>query len=132
MMAAVEALVDRVLTEGRTNHAALHDFERNRQGASLELHDEIVDIFGRDAFDLTTVGDCTVDLRRRDDRLVDDDRHRLADMCAREFVEGVRRAALQLEANYDLSKGAGRAVCVFEIRAADDGLVDRSITRVVG
>ena len=47
MMPASEALVDRVLTEGRANGPALDDFERNRQRASLELDDEIVDFVRR-------------------------------------------------------------------------------------
>ena len=99
-----EAPVDRVLTERRADGAALHDFQRHRERAGLELDDEVVDLGRRHAVDDALVGDGAVDRRRRDDRLVEDDRHRLADVVAGEREEVVGGVAFELEADDDLTE----------------------------
>ena len=119
--------MERVLSERWANGPALDHLQGNGQGACFELDDEILD-FGRGyAFDDSLRRDGAVDRRRRDDMLVNDDRHGLAEVTARVLEELARGVALQLESdNLIHSRVAGRDVGILEVSAADDGFVDRA------
>ena len=119
--------MDRVLSERRTDGPALDHLQGNGQGACFELDDEIFDFGRRYAFDDSLRRDGAVDRRRRDDMLVDDDRHGLAEVTARVLEKLTRGVALQLKSdNLIHSRVAGRDVGILEVSAADDGFVDRA------
>ncbi len=92
------ARVDRVLAERRPDRRLLHVGQRSRQRAGPEFQRQVLGLLHREGpGDLALIADGALDVRRRHDRPVEDDREKTVDVLAGRLAEPGRRVALHLE-----------------------------------